>query len=66
MKIVKNINISSNGSLHFYYGLKTSLNNNKLISFKKQDDKNFILNQKEQKKNIESKHSFYYKKKYLK
>jgi hypothetical protein len=65
MKIFKSINVSSNGSLYFYHNVETSLNN-KLVNFQKQDDKNFNLNQKKIKKNMESKHSSYYKKKYLK
>ena len=65
MKVFKSINISSNGSLHFCYHIEISLNN-KFISFQKQDDKNFGLNQKKSKRVIESKHSSYYKKKYLK
>ena len=65
MKIFKSINISSNGSFYFYHNVEMSLNN-KLVNFQKQDDKNFNLNQKKSQKNIESKHSSYYKKKYLK
>jgi hypothetical protein len=65
MKIFKSINVSSNGSLYFYHNVEMSLNN-KLVNFQKQDDKNFNLNQKKSKKNMESKHSSYYKKKYLK
>lgn len=65
MKIFKYITISSDGSLRFSRNTEASLNN-KFISFQKQDDKNFSLNQKERKKTIESKHSSYYKKKYLK
>ena len=65
MKIFKNINVSSNGSIYFCYNVETFLNN-KLINFQKQDDKNFVLNQKKYKKNIDSKYSSNYKKKYLK
>lgn len=65
MKVFKNINVSSNGSFYFCYSVETSLNN-RLVSFQKQDDKNFVLNQKKYKKSTESKHSSYYKKKYLK
>lgn len=65
MKIFKTIVISSDGSFYFSSNIVASLTN-KLISFQKQDDKNFSLNQKKHKKNIESKYSSYYKKKYLK
>ena len=65
MKVFKNIHVSSNGSFYFCHNIEPSLNN-KLIIFQKQDDKNFILNQKKVRKNIESKQSSYYKKKYLK
>jgi hypothetical protein len=65
MKIFKSVNISSDGSLYFCHNIEISLNN-KLISFQKQDDKNFSLNAKKSKRIIESKHSSYYKKKYLK
>ena len=65
MKSFKSINISSDGSFYFSYKMETSLNN-KFIIFQKQDDKNFVLNQKNQRKTIESKYSSRYKKKYLK
>lgn len=65
MKIFKSINVSSNGSFYFSYNLETPLNN-KFVVFQKQDDKNFVLNQKKHKKTIESKYSSYSKKKYLK
>lgn len=65
MKIFKTIVISSDGSFHFSSNIQASLTN-KLIIFQKQDDKNFALNQKQDKKNIESKYSSFYKKKYLK
>jgi len=65
MKIFKNINISSNGSLSFCYNLETKLNN-KLVNFQKQDDKTFRFNQKIERRVIESKQLYYYKKKYLK
>ena len=64
MKVFKNINISSDGSLYFSYSVEATLDN-RLISFQKQDDKNFSLNQKKRKKTVESKYSSYYKKKYL-
>jgi len=65
MKIFKIINVSSNGSFYFDYIIETTITN-KLVIFQKQDDKNFALNKKKHKKNIKSKHSSYYKKKYLK
>lgn len=65
MKIFKNINVSSNGSFYFCYNIETSLNN-KLISFQKQDDKKFVLNQKKYQKSLDSKYSSSNKKKYLK
>jgi len=65
MKFFKSINISSDGSLYFSYKMETSLNN-KFVIFQKQDDKNFVLNQKNQRKTVESKYSSRYKKKYLK
>jgi len=46
MKILKNIIISSDGSCYFFNSGEVSLSN-KLVSFKKQDDKNFSFNQKE-------------------
>ena len=51
MKIFKTIVISSDGSFHFSSNIQASLTN-KLIIFQKQDDKNFALNQKQDKKNI--------------
>ena len=65
MKTFKSINVSSNGSIYYSHSSETLLNN-KLVIFQKQDVSNFVLNQKKSKKNIESKHSSYYKKKYLK
>jgi hypothetical protein len=65
MKTFKIINISSNGSVYFYHNAEASLSS-KLIHIQKQDDKNFSLNQKKIKSNVDSKHSTYYKKKYLK
>jgi len=64
MKTFKIINISSNGSIFFHYGLETSLNNS-LICIKKQDDKNFSMNQKQVVLNLDSKHLSHHKKKYL-
>ena len=66
MKLLKKINVFSNGSFCFCYTLETSSNNNKLVFFRKVDDKNFALNQKKVTSNIDSKYSLYYKKKYLK
>jgi hypothetical protein len=65
MKIFKTVIIFSDGSVQFLSNIEASLTN-KLLSFQKQDDKNFILNQKKHKKSIESKYSSLYKKKYLK
>jgi len=65
MKAFKTIIISSDGSLYFSLNIEASLTN-KLVNFQKQDDKNFVLNQKKRNKNVESKYSSYYKKKYLK
>lgn len=65
MKNFKNIHISSDGSYYFCYNLEI-ISNHKLIVCKTQDDKNFNFNQKKIKHNIDSKHSAYYKKKYLK
>lgn len=64
MKTFKTIIISSDGSFYFSSNIEPSLSN-KLVSFQKHDDKNFVLNQKKRKKNIESKYSSYYRKKYL-
>ena len=64
MKTFKNINISSNGSIYFCY-TKEVLSDSRLIIFQKRDDKNFNFNQKKIKNTMESKHSSYYKKKYL-
>jgi hypothetical protein len=65
MKIFKTIVVFSDGSFYFSSELETGLTN-KLVVFQKHDDKNFILNQKKDKKNVESKYSSSYKKKYLK
>jgi len=65
MKILKNIVISSDGSCYFFNSGEVSLSN-KLVSFKKQDDKNFSFNQKKKQAVVDSKQSSYYKKKYLK
>jgi len=65
MKTFRTIVVFSDGSFYFSSELETGLTN-KLVVFQKHDDKNFILNQKKDKKNVESKSSFFYKKKYLK
>ena len=65
MKTFKNINVSSDGSIYFCYN-KETLSSPKLVVFQKQDEKNFNFNQKKVKNTLESKHSSYYKKKYLK
>ena len=64
MKILKNIIISSDGSYYFSNLGEVSLN--KLVTFKKQDEKNFSFNQKKKQAAIDSKQSSYHKKKYLK
>jgi hypothetical protein len=65
MKILKNIVVSSDGSCYFFNSGEVSLSN-KLVSFKKQDDKNFHFNQKKKQAVVDSKQSSYHKKKYLK
>jgi hypothetical protein len=65
MKIFKIITVFSDGSYSFSSAGETSLTN-KLIIFQKQDDRNFSLYQKKGQVIIDSKQSFYYKKKYLK
>jgi hypothetical protein len=65
MKVFKIVNIFSDGSVQFSSSIEAALTN-KLVSFQKQDDKNFTLNQKKRKKSVESKYSSLYKKKYLK
>ena len=65
MKNIKNINIASDGSLYFSYRLESALNN-KLVNFQKQDEKSFSLNQKKQKRTLDSKYSSYHKKKIFK
>ena len=65
MKAFKIINISSNGSFYFDHNVEISLGE-KFIHIQKRDDKNFNINQKKVKNTIDSKHSSYYKKKYLK
>jgi len=53
MKILKNIIISSDGSCYFFNSGEVSLSN-KLVSFKKQDDKNFSFNKKEKQAVVDS------------
>jgi len=65
MKIFRSIIISSDGSFYFLSSGEVSLSN-KLISFKKQDERNFSFNQKKKQTIVDSKQSSYYKKKYLK
>jgi len=65
MKILKNIIISSDGSYYFLNSGEVSLSN-KLVTFKKQDEKNFSFNQKKKQAVVDSKQSSYHKKKYLK
>ena len=67
MRSFKTVVISSDGSFYFSSTFNAkAISTTKFISFQKEDDKNFILNKKKHKKNIESKYSPYYKKKYLK
>ena len=65
MKRFKNIVVSSDGSCYFC-DVGENLLTNQMIVFRKQDDKSFSFNQKKGQVVIDSKHSFYYKKKYLK
>ena len=65
MKILKNTIISSDGSYYFLNSGEVSLSN-KLVTFKKQDEKNFSFNQKKKQAVVDSKQSSYHKKKYLK
>ena len=65
MKILKNIVISSDGSYYFSNSGEISLSN-KLVTFKKQDEKNFSFNQKKRRAVVDSKQSSHHKKKYLK
>ena len=65
MKILKNIIISSDGSCYFFNSGEISLSN-KLVTFKKQDEKNFSFNQKKKQAVVDSKQSSSHKKKYLK
>ena len=64
MKLIKSkvINISSDGSLNFFYN--SFLNSKQLLVFEK-DNKNFILNKKKVVKKIQSEYYSKYKKKYL-
>ena len=65
MKLFKKISIASNGTINFGYKIGSSSNKNKLNSVHKTDDKNFSLNQKKVTSSLDSKHSLYYKRKYL-
>jgi hypothetical protein len=64
MKTFKRILISSDGSC--YFSNSGILLSDKLVIFQKQDDKNFIFNQKKKQVIVDSKKFSYYKKKYLK
>ena len=61
MKILKSIIISSDGSCYFFNSGEVSVSN-KLVSLKKQDDKNSSFNQKIKQAIVDSKQSSYYKK----
>lgn len=65
MKILKNILISSDGSCHFINSGEILLSN-KFVTFKKQDDKNFVFNKKKDHSAVDSKQSLHHKRKYLK
>jgi hypothetical protein len=65
MKRFKNIVVSSDGSCHFV-NLGEILLTNKMVIFRKQDDKSFGFNQKKGQVIVDSKQSSSYKKKYLK
>ena len=65
MKVFRNIVISSDGSCYLLNSGEVSLSN-KLVNFKKQDEKNSSFNQKKKQAIVDSKQSSYYKKKYLK
>ena len=64
MKLVKTVNISSDGSLHFHYEPITLIKKNNRIIFQEMDDKNFILNKKKATKLNVFRKSFNYKNKY--
>jgi hypothetical protein len=64
MKTFKRIVISSDGSC--YFSNLGVLLSNKPVVFQKQDDKNFIFNQKKEQIVVDSKKFSHYKKKYLK
>ena len=65
MKIFKIITVFSDGSFSFSSAGEILLTN-KLVIFQKQDERSFSLNQKKGQIILDSKQSFYYKKKYLK
>ena len=66
MKLLKIIQISSNGSLHFHYDIKDSFKKINRNSLKKNDDKNFKLNQKKiHSSYLFGKKQLSYKKKYV-
>lgn len=64
MKIFKIITVFSDGSFSFSSAGEILLTN-KLVIFQKQDERSFSLNQKKGQIILDSKQSFYYKKKYL-
>ena len=65
MKIFKTIIVYSDGSYYFSQSGDISLTH-KLVTFQKQDDRNFNFNQKKGQTTTDSKQSSYHKKKYLK
>ena len=63
MRCFKNIVISSDGSVNFFYRV---IKNTSYLTFNLHDDKNCNLYQKIKKSNVDSKHLQTYKKKYFK
>lgn len=65
MKVFKNIKVASDGSCSFSNTVGVLLIH-KIVIFQKQDDKNCSFNKKKSQSKLDSKQSFYYKRKYLK
>ena len=65
MKILKIINISSDGSIYFSYHPKNLIKKNNKNIFQKNDDKNFILNKKKTTQFSSFEKSSSYKNKYI-
>ena len=66
MKLLKIINISSNGSYYFNYRPISLIKKNNRNIFLKYDDKNFVLNRKRKINSNTFKQSLNYKRKYIK